>query len=73
MISLWFWQDDCDLTAFSDGFGGVVVLKWFHNDGYVRKGEISRGDHVLFDCAGYVLAIRRRRQKKIRNWVLIRK
>ena len=65
MTALWHWQDDVELTAFSDGFGGVIVLRWIHSGEFVRKDELIRGDHVVFDGAGYVLTIHRRRQHKI--------
>ena len=61
MIALWFWQDDCDLVAFSDGVGGVIVLRWLSNGALVRKRELKRGDHVLFDRAGNLIAIHRSR------------
>ena len=62
MIALWFWQDDCDLVAFSDGVGGVIVLHWPSNGALVRKRELKRGDHVLFDRAGTIITIRRSRR-----------
>jgi hypothetical protein len=55
---LWHWQDEVELTAFEGLDGKPVVLMW-PNGRHVRKEHLKRGDHVLFDDDGYVLALGR--------------
>jgi hypothetical protein len=63
--SLWFWQDDVELTAFEGYDGEPVVLRWQHSGGYVHKEELRPGDHVFFDADGWVTELMRPRQEKL--------
>ena len=63
--ALWHWADDVELTAFEGYDGKPVFLRWQHNGAYVLKEELSRGDHVLFDADGWVLELKRPRQRAL--------